>query len=150
MKEILENDKDKMSIYIAVETLEFLKKGGRISASSAAIGTALNIKPILKCETENLFAYKKSRGMKKAKKEMLEAMKHDMEVTFKEYTDRDEFYLMAATSADEEATAAWVEEIKEFFPGMEVVSAPLTLGICCHTGEGALGIGCSCRPRRDI
>lgn len=150
VKEILEKEKDKMAIYIAVETLEFLKKGGRVSASSAAIGTALNIKPILKCETENLFAYKKSRGMKKAKKEMLEAMKHDMEETFKEYADRGEFYLMAATSADEVTTAAWVEEIKEYFPGMEVISAPLTLGISCHTGEGALGIGCSCRPRRDI
>lgn len=150
VKSILEKEKDKMSIYIAVETLEFLKKGGRISASSAAIGTALNIKPILKCETESLFAYKKSRGMKKAKKEMLEAMKQDVEVTFKEYVDRGEFHLMAATSADEETTAAWVEEIKEYFPGMEVTSAPLTLGISCHTGEGALGIGCSCRPKRDI
>ena len=150
VKEILEKEKDKMAIYIAVETLEFLKKGGRISASSAAIGTALNIKPILKCETESLFAYKKSRGMKKAKKEMLEAMKQDVEVTFKEYVDRGEFYLMAATSADEETTAAWVEEIKEYFPGMDVISAPLTLGISCHTGEGALGIGCSCRPKREI
>lgn len=150
VKAILEKEKDKMSIYIAVETLEFLKKGGRISASSAAIGTALNIKPILKCETESLFAYKKSRGMKKAKKEMLEAMKHDVEVTFKEYVDRGDFHLMAATSADEETTAAWVEEIKAYFPGMEVISAPLTLGISCHTGEGALGIGCSCRPKRDI
>ena len=150
IKTILEKEKDKMSIYITVETLEFLKKGGRISASSAAIGTALNIKPILKCESESLFAYKKCRGMKKAKKEMLDAMKHDMEVTFKEYTDRGEFYLMAATSADEETTAAWVEEIKEYFPGMDVISAPLTLGISCHTGEGALGIGCSCRPKREI
>lgn len=150
VKAILEKEKDKMAIYIAVETLEFLKKGGRISASSAAIGTALNIKPILKCETESLFAYKKSRGMKKAKKEMLEAMKQDVEVTFKEYVDRGEFYLMAATSADEETTAAWVEEIKEYFPGMDVISAPLTLGISCHTGEGALGIGCSCRPKREI
>ena len=150
IKTILEKEKDKMSIYITVETLEFLKKGGRISASSAAIGTALNIKPILKCESESLFAYKKCRGMKKAKKEMLDAMKHDMEVTFKEYTDRGEFYLMAATSADEETTATWVEEIKEYFPGMDVISAPLTLGISCHTGEGALGIGCSCRPKREI
>lgn len=148
IKNILEKERDKMAIYITVETLEFLKKGGRISASSAAIGTALNIKPILKCETESLFAYKKSRGMKKAKKEMLEAMKHDLEVTFKEYTDRGEVYLMAATTADEKTTAEWVEEIQAFFPGMDVISAPLTLGIACHTGEGALGIGCSCRPKR--
>ena len=150
IKTILEKEKEKMSIYIAVETLEFLKKGGRISASSAALGAALNIKPILKCETDTLFAYKKTRGMKKAKKEMLEAMKHDMEVTFKEYSDRGDFFLMAATTADEETTAAWVEEIKAYFPGMEVVSAPLTLGIACHTGERALGIGCSCRPKREI
>lgn len=148
VKRILEEERDKMAIYIAVETLEFLKKGGRISASSAAIGTALNIKPILKCETETLFSYKKSRGMKKARKEMLEAMKHDLEETFREYTDRGEVYLMAATTADDETTAEWVEEIKAFFPGMDVISAPLSLGIACHTGEGALGIGCSCRPKR--
>lgn len=148
VKEILEKEKDKMSIYIAVETLEFLKKGGRISASSAAIGTALNIKPILKCEAESLFAYKKSRGMKKARKEMLEAMKHDLEVTFKEYSDRGDVFLMAATSADEATTKEWVKEIEDFFPGMDVICAPLTLGISCHTGEGALGIGCSCRPKR--
>lgn len=148
VKEILEREKDKMSIYISVETLEFLKKGGRISSSSATIGTALNIKPILKCETESLFAYKKCRGMKKARKEMLEAMKRDFETIFKEYADRNEIYLMAATTADEDATAGWVEEIKCFFPGMDVICMPLTLGIACHTGEGALGIGCSCRPKR--
>lgn len=148
VKEILEKEKDKAVIYIAVETLEFLKNGGRISASSATIGTALNIKPILKCETENLYAYKKCRGLKKARKEMLKAVKNDMEVTFKEYADRGEIYLMAATSADEETTKDWVEEIKEYFSGMDVLCAPLTLGISCHTGEGALGIGCSCRPKR--
>lgn len=148
VKEILENEKDKAVIYIAVETLEFLKKGGRISASSATIGTALNIKPILKCETENLFAFKKCRGIKKARKEMLEAMKNDLEDTFKEYADRDEVYLMAATSADEETTKGWLDEIKAFFPEMDVICMPLTLGISCHTGEGALGIACSCKPKR--
>ncbi|MBQ5677065.1 MAG: DegV family protein [Lachnospiraceae bacterium] len=148
VKEILEREKDNAVIYIAVETLEFLKKGGRISASSATIGTALNIKPILKCETESLYAYKKCRGLKKARKEMLEAMKNDLEVTFKEYAERGEVYLMAATSADEETTKEWVEEIKNYFPGMDVICTPLTLGIACHTGEGALGIGCSTRPKR--
>ena len=124
-----------------------MKRGGRISAAAAAVGAVLNIKPILKLGTGMLEAFKKSRGMKKAKKEMLEAMKHDMEVTFKEYTDRGEFYLMAATSADEETTAAWVEEIKAYFPGMEVLCDYLSLGISCHTGEGALGIGCSVKPQ---
>lgn len=148
IKEILEAEKAKMSIYIAVETLEFLKKGGRISATTAALGTALNIKPILKLGTEVLETYKKSRGMKKAKKEMLEAIQEDLNVTFKEYHDRGEAYLLVATSADEVTTNAWVEEVKAVFPGMDVLAGNLSLGICCHTGEGALGVGISCRPRR--
>ena len=147
IKEVLEAEKEKMSIYIAVETLEFLQKGGRISAATAALGTMLNIKPILKLGTELLETYKKSRGMKKAKKEMLEAIQNDMENEFKEYYDRGEVYLLAATSANEEETAAWVEEIKAYFPGMEVLAGNLSLGICCHTGEGALGVGISCRPK---
>ena len=148
IKEVLEAYKEKMSIYIAVETLEFLRKGGRISATTAALGTALNIKPILKLGTEVLETYKKSRGMKKAKKEMLEAIREDLDVTFKEYHDRGEAYLLVATSADEETTNAWIEEVKEAFPGMEVLAGNLSLGICCHTGEGALGVGISCKPQR--
>lgn len=147
-KEMLEEAKDKMSIYIAVETLEYLKKGGRITAATAALGTVLNIKPVLQLEVGLLETFKKCRGMKKAKKEMLEAMKHDFETRFKESYDKGEVYLMAASSADEETTKAWVEEIKEHFPGMEVQCDYLPLGVCCHTGEGALGIGCSCRPKR--
>ncbi len=144
----LEEYGGKMSIYIAVETLEHLKKGGRITPATAAIGTVLNIKPILKLNTGVLETYKKSRGMKKARQEMLAAMKQDFEVTFKEYADKNEIYLMAASSADDATTQEWVEEIKESFPGMEVLCDDLSLGICCHTGEGALGIGCSCRPKR--
>lgn len=147
-KIMLETSGNKMSIYIAVETLEHLKKGGRITPATAAIGTVLNIKPILKLNTGVLETYKKSRGMKKARQEMLEAMKHDFNVTFKEYADKGEIYLMAASSANEATTQEWVEEIKAYFPGMEVLCDDLSLGICCHTGEGALGIGCSCRPRR--
>ena len=147
-KIMLETSGNKMSIYIAVETLEHLKKGGRITPATAAIGTVLNIKPILKLNTGVLETYKKSRGMKKARQEMLEAMKHDFDVTFKEYADKGEIYLMAASSADEATTQEWVEEIKAYFTGMEVLCDDLSLGICCHTGEGALGIGCSCRPRR--
>ena len=148
IKEILENEKDKMSIYIAVETLEFLKKGGRISAATAAIGTILNIKPILKLGVGLLESFGKSRGMKKARKEMLAAIKQDIEVTFREYYDRGELYLLAATSADEETTQDWLDEIHECFPDMEILCSDLSLGISCHTGEGALGVGCSCKPRR--
>ena len=94
-----------------------------------------------------LDSYKKSRGMKKARKEMLEAMKQDMTVRFKDSYEKGEVYLLAATSADEETTAGWIKEIEEYFPGMKVMCDNLSLGISCHTGEGALGIGCSCKPR---
>lgn len=148
IKELLEKSKNEMSIYIAVETLEFLKRGGRVTPTAAAIGSVLNIKPILKLDVGVLDSFKKSRGMKKAKQEMLEAMKQDLETRFKEAYEKKEIYLMAASSADEETTKGWVEEIKEYFQGMEVLCDSLSLGIGCHTGEGALGIGCSCRPRR--
>lgn len=148
IKEVLEAGKENMSIYIAVETLEYLKQGGRISATTAALGTLLNIKPVLKLGVGLLETYKKSRGMKKAKKDMLDAIREDLETNFKEYYDKKEVYLLAATSADAETTAAWVEEIKAAFPGMDVLSGNLSLGICCHVGEGALGVGVSCRPKR--
>lgn len=148
IKEILEESRHKMVIYIAVETLELLKKGGRITPATAAIGTLLNIKPVLKLDVGVLETYRKCRGMKKAKAEMLAVMKEHLETTFREELDKNEVYLMAATSADEATTKEWVEEIKAYFPGMEVMCDYLSLGISCHTGEGALGIGCSCKPQR--
>lgn len=148
IKEIIEAARDHMSIYIAVETLEFLKKGGRVTPAAAAIGSLLNIKPILSLHVGVLDSYKKCRGMKKAKKEMLEAMKHDLETRFHEYYEKGEVYLMAASSADAETTQQWVEEIEAYFPGMKVLCDDLSLVIACHTGEGALGIGCSCKPDR--
>lgn len=148
IKEILEASKDRMTIYLGVETLEYLKKGGRITPTIAAIGTMLNIKPVLKLDTGVLDDYRKCRGMKKARREMLEAMKRDLEITFREEYENDEVYLLAASSADEATTKEWIEEIQEFFPGMGILIDKLSLGISSHTGEGALGIGCSCRPRR--
>jgi len=148
IKEKMEGEKENMSIYIAVETLENLKKGGRISPATAALGTLLNIKPILKLGVGVLDTYKKSRGMKKARKEMIDAMKQDLETTFREAYEKGEVHLLAASSADEETTKGWLQEIREAFPDMEIMCDYLTLGISCHTGEGALGIGCSCVPKR--
>jgi len=147
IKEILEKTKDTMTIYITVDTLEYLKKGGRITAASASIGTLLNIKPVLCLTTGKLDVIKKSRGVKKAKKIAIDAMKHDLETRFKEYYDKGQIHLLAASSASPEDAAAWVEEIKEEFPGMDVMYDDLSLGVCCHIGPGAFGIGCSCYPR---
>ena len=147
IQDILEKSRNDMTIFIAVENLEYLKRGGRISPATAMIGTVLNIKPILRLETGILESFSKCRGMKKAKADMLLAMKKELETTFSENYKNNEVYMLAATSADEETTKEWVEEIREYF-GLEVLSDPLSLGISCHTGEGALGIGISCRPKR--
>lgn len=149
IKEILEGERDKVSIYIAVETLEYLKKGGRITPATAAIGTLLNIKPVLQLDVGMLESFSKCRGMKKARKEMLAALRNDMETRYREFYEKDELYLLAASSADEATTEEWLKEIQSEFPGMEVLFDYLPLAICCHTGEGALGVGCSCRPKRE-
>ena len=145
---ILESSRGQMAIFIAVETLEYLKKGGRITPATAALGSMLNVKPILKLDVGVLETYRKCRGMKKARREMLEAMKNELETTFAEAYAKGEVYLLAASSADEATTKEWVEEIRSYFPGMEVQCERLSLGISCHIGEGGLGIGCSCKPRK--
>lgn len=148
IKQMLEDARANMVIYVGVETLEHLKRGGRISPATASLGTLLGIKPVLKFDVGQLDTYKKCHGFNKAKKAMLEAMDYDLHTTFREFYEKGEVFLVAASSADDAATAMWVNEIKEAFPGMEVMCDRLSLGVSCHIGAGGLGIGCSCRPRR--
>lgn len=148
IKEILEEARDKMNIYIALENLEYLKRGGRVSAATAALSTILNIKPVMQFDVGTLDTYKKCRGMEKAKKAMLEAVHHDFETRFSEWKKRDEIYLLAASSAAPKVRDNWIREIEESFPGMPVLYDDLSLGLSCHIGPGGLGIGYSCRPKR--
>ena len=146
IKKILESGKDRMMIYIGVETLEYLKRGGRVTPAAAAIGSVLNIKPVLKLETGKLDSFKKCRGFSKVKKTMIEAMKQEMDTRFADALADGQLRLLAASSADKEETENWVKEIEDAFPGMKVFCDPLSLGVSCHTGAGALGIGCSVAP----
>lgn len=148
IKQMLEAARDDMVVYIAVETLEYLKKGGRVSAATAAIGTILNIKPILKLTTGLLESHKNCRGMKKARKEMIELIRQDLNETFREQYENNEVYLLAATSAEESVSQDWVKEIQESFPDLPVMHDPLTFGLTCHIGPGGLGIGISCKPKK--
>lgn len=148
IKEILEKAKADMSIYIAVENLEYLKRGGRISPATAAVGTLLNIKPVLRLNTGLLENFQRCRGNKKAHKVMIDALRHDLETIFKIPYEKGEVSLLAASSASLEETQEWVQEIQAAFPDMPVMCDNLSLGICCHVGPGGLGIGCSCRPAR--
>ncbi len=142
IKDILEATKFESSIYITVETLKYLKKGGRITATAAALGTVLNLKPVLQIQGEKLDAYAKVRGKKAAKKTMLEAIKKDLEGRFKEAYDNGNICLQAAYAGNEEEAAEWEKEIKEAFPNMEFYMDPLSLNVSCHIGKGALAVAC--------
>lgn len=148
IKQMLEEARAKSTIYIGVQTLEYLKRGGRISRTTAALGSVLNIKPVLHFDVGTLDTYKKCRGFVQAKKAMIDAMKQEFATKFKEEAERGEAYLLAATSATEEESRKWLEEIQKAFPGMHVLYDKLSLGVSCHIGPGGLGIGCSCRPKR--
>lgn len=141
----LEADKLESSIYITVETLKFLKKGGRITPAAAAIGAVLNLKPVLQIQGLKLDAYAKCRGKKQAKKIMLRAMKDDFDKRFAEYIANGEMELQAAYTGNEEEALEWKAEIEKTFPDMPVHMDPLSLSVACHIGQGALAIACSRR-----
>ena len=143
IKRILEEQKFNSSIYIMVDTLKYLKKGGRITPAAAAIGTVLNLKPVLQIQGEKLDAYAKVRGKKQAKRAMLKAMKNDWETRFKEYASDGEMCLQAAYTGNLEEAEEFKKEIQEVFPGMEIHMDPLSLSVACHIGYGALAVACS-------
>lgn len=143
IREKLEAGKQNMVIYIGVQTLEYLKRGGRITGAAAAVGTVLNIKPVLKLDIETLDSFKKCHGTVKMKKTMLEAVQQDLETRFQDAYAAGKVHLLAASSASPEETQAWIEEIQTAFPDMPVLCDDLSLGVSCHTGPGALGIGLS-------
>ena len=140
---ILEEEALDASIYIAVDTLEYLKKGGRVTAAGEAIGTVLNIKPVLTIQGEKLDAYAKVRGMKAAFKMMCKALKKDIEGRFCKLHEEGKLYLgIANTYMEPEMLAMWKSELEKAFPGEKIIYYPLTLSIGCHIGPGGLGIGC--------
>ena len=137
IKEYLEKDGLNSAVYVAVDTLEYLKKSGRVTPAAAAIGSVLNIKPVLQIQGGKLDAYKKVRGMKQATKAMFEGIRAEMETRFA----GKEIVIRAAYSGDDAVRDSWASAIKEEFPNMEIVMDKLPISICCHTGEGAMGIG---------
>ncbi len=141
IKEILETEKLESTIYITVDTLKYLKKGGRITAAAAALGTVLNLKPVLTIQGEKLDAFAKVRGWKAAKRTMLKAIEKDIEERFK--GKEEDLILGMAYTGNEEDAAVWKAEIQEKFPQYELVSAPLSLSVACHIGSGSLAVTCT-------
>ena len=133
----LEQDGLEASIYVAVNTLEYLKKSGRVTAAGAAVGTILNIKPVLQIQGGKLDAYKRARGMHQAMQMMIDGLKYDQAHRFA----GKKMVIRAAYSGDAEAGAIWQAELQTAFPGMSIGLDPLPISISCHTGDGALGVG---------
>lgn len=144
IKEILEKEALESSIYLMVDTLKYLKKGGRITPAAALLGSALNLKPILQIQGDKLDAYKKVRGVKAAKKNMLEAMKKDVEGRFSDYVTKGQLKLHVAYTTDEETARQWKEEVQSVFPDIAISRMdPLSFSVTCHTGPGVLAIAAS-------
>lgn len=139
IKEILEKEKLQASIYITVDTLKYLKKGGRVTPAAAAIGTVLNLKPVLQIQGEKLDAYAKVRGWKQAKKTMLDAIEKDMLHRF----GGQPVHLEAAYTCSDEEAQKWKEELEDRFPDHKVVMDRLSLSVACHIGPGAMAVACS-------
>ena len=139
IKESLEAEKLEASIYITVDTLKYLKKGGRITPAAATLGTVLNLKPVLQIQGEKLDAFAKVRGWKQAKKTMLDAMEKDLLHRF----GGKKMSLLAAYTCSAEEAKSWKEELEDRFPNYTIDMDPLSLSVACHIGPGALAVACA-------
>lgn len=143
IKEVLEREKMQSSIYITLETLKYLKKGGRITPAAAAIGTVLNLKPVLQIQGEKLDAFSKTRGKGPAKKVMLKAMESDLNGRFAEAYKAGRVHIEAAYAGNREEAEEWAQLIRETYPDLDFNMDPLSLSVACHIGYGAIAIACS-------
>ncbi|MBR5799575.1 MAG: DegV family protein [Lachnospiraceae bacterium] len=139
IKEFLEEDKFNSAIYIMVDTLTYLKKGGRITPAVATIGNILKIKPILQIHGEKLDTFAKARTLSQAKSMMLNALKNDLSKHFGEISP-EKANLQIAYTKDSQAAEELKLEMEKEFPGFDILMAPLSLSVSCHIGPGALGV----------
>ena len=130
------------TIYVTVDTLKYLKKGGRITPAAAALGTLLRLKPVLTIQGEKLDAFAKARTMKQARSMMITAITRDLETRFGDVTGEKTYIDVAHTDKDEMAQEL-AAELRELFPETEVHVDPLSLSVACHIGPGALAIAAS-------
>ena len=135
IKDFLEKDKYNSSIYIMLDTLYYLKKGGRITPAAAAIGTMLKLKPVLTIQGDKLDAFAKARTSNQGKSIMINAIRNDMENRFGG-AKADNIWLEVAYTKNEETMRQFVAELEKEFPGFDIVANPLSLSVACHIGPG--------------
>lgn len=144
IKELLEQEKMQSSIYIMLDTLTYLKKGGRITPAAAALGTALRLKPVLQIQGEKLDAFTIARTKKQGVAKMINAMETDIKERFGGLENMDHIHIEVAHTANEEAAKEFEEELREHFGVKnEIICNPLSLSVSCHIGPGALAVACS-------
>ena len=143
IKDILEEDKFNSSIYIMIDTLYYLTKGGRITPAAAALGTLLRLKPVLQIQGEKLDAFAKARTVNQAKSIMINAIKNDIEKRFGGISPENQMYLAIAHTQNEEAAKAFRDEVQAQLPDYPIVAVdPLSLSVSCHIGPGSLAVTC--------
>lgn len=142
IKERLEETKGDSVIFITLDTLKYLKKGGRITPAAAALGTLLRIKPVLIIEGGKLDAFSKARTAKQAKATMLTALAHEMAVRLGD-KDAKHMNLQIAHTTNWEAAEELKKEMESLYPGAPVHVDPLSLSIACHIGPGSLAVACT-------
>ena len=140
IKRRLEDNAAQSSIYIMVDTMTYLKKGGRVTPVAAAIGTVLNIKPVLQINGDRLDAFARVKGVKPAKRAMLDAMRKDFDGRFAQDAAAGRMTLWVAYTYDLEAAESFRQEALEAFPGYDIPIEPLSLSVSCHIGPGALAL----------
>jgi DegV family protein with EDD domain len=142
IRDWLTETKMQSSIYIMVDTLKYLKKGGRLTPAVAAIGTLLKIKPVLQIQGEKLDQYAKVRKLADAKTTMIAAVKKDLETRFKDLRAQGKMTLAIAHTENLAEAETFKAELNEQFPDVEfTVINPLSLSVSCHIGPGALAVG---------
>ena len=139
VKERLQETKFDSVIFITVDTLKYLKKGGRVTPAAAALGTLLKIKPVLIILGEKLDAFAKARTMKQAKTMMLSAIQKELETRLGDPECR-HTHLAIAHTQNAEAAEEFKQEVMERYPQADIVIAPLSLSISCHIGPGSLAL----------
>ncbi len=142
IKEKLEATKSDSMIYITVDTLKYLKKGGRITPAAAALGTLLKIKPVLMIDGGKLDAFAKAITMKQAKTIMLTALAHDLENRLGDKEAR-HMHLQIAHTENYAAAEELRQELHELYPQAPIRMDPLSLSVACHIGPGSLAVACT-------
>jgi len=140
IKQILEEDKFNSSIYIMLDTLYYLKKGGRITPAAAALGTLLRLKPVLQIQGEKLDAFAKARTVSQGKSVMINAIKNDIETRFGGL-DHMDVTLMIAYTEDRNVAEEFKKEVEAAIPGCAIEFVyPLSLSVACHIGPGSIAV----------